>query len=232
MAEFMDHIVIWGIISFALYAGLGLYFCRVENFYCRELGISLPSRRDQLIGVVAGGVCFSIIVVLSRQRLVAACLPGFAVATASLTAVWRIDSICLIIPDRVQLAGLTAGGYFLLIQGYSEGGLRELFLKTAAGLLLVGLLWGLSSAYMRLRGSIGLGFGDIKLLAWLSLFVGPAVSDVIMISIGIGILQLVTKSLYKSIRAKQWTLPDSQQAFAFGPCIVLAAVIREIVSYA
>ena len=79
--------------------------------------------------------------------------------------------------------------------------------------------------YQKIRGRIGIGLGDIKLLAWLSLFAGTNIVDVITYSVAIGICFLLLKSTWSSIRARKLTLPVASQAFAFGPAIVAGFAI-------
>ena len=77
----------------------------------------------------------------------------------------------------------------------------------AAAALAVG--YGFELAWRRARGGAhGMGFGDIKLLAAVSLWLGPAILWVVFLSC---LLALAVE------------LPRGRRAFAFGPYIVAAS---------
>ncbi|MCX6124821.1 MAG: prepilin peptidase, partial [Proteobacteria bacterium] len=164
----------------------------------------------------------------SQSRLTALALPSIGLAGASLRGIWRIDRQCLLIPDRLQALGCAAGLYYFGAFIATGEPWRDQSLELAIAFALVGLMWALSASYLRVRGAVGFGFGDIKLLGWLAFFVGKRMIDLILYSIVIGLVYLLVSTAVKSIKAKRIMLPGSQDAFAFGPAIVLAVIAEAL----
>lgn len=227
-----DNIWLWSVTSLALYSLTSWYIRRIEFAYRTAFHAPLPPRSQEWLSFLTTLACVSGLAYLSRDRLVASALPSWALCAAALRGVWRIDRICLLIPDRLQILGVVSGFLFLMVQVLSGESLKELLLQLSFAWGVVLLLWLLSAAYFKLRGVVGIGMGDIKLLAWLSLLVQTRIVDVIFIAIIIGVSQLILTSIVKSFQKKSLTLPLGTQAFAFGPAIVLAVVLREWAHYA
>lgn len=227
-----DHFMLWFAVAQLLLIGLSLYVLRIENEYRDEFSLPLATVKSSLLSIVVACSTFSVLAVVSKSSLVALNLVSMAVAAAALRGVWRIDRICLLIPNRLQLMGTLAGLLFLVVQIISGEPGRDVLFEAFFGLMMVSFMWGLSYVYLRLRGSIGFGLGDTKLLAWLALFVGRRMSDVILTAIFLGLLWLLGLAVKKSIKEKRISFPASQEAFAFGPSIVWAAILVEIFHYA
>jgi leader peptidase (prepilin peptidase)/N-methyltransferase len=112
-----------------------------------------------------------------------------AMLTAALLVLVVTDWQERILPDRVTFPGMAAGVVFSLVVPVNDG--AGLFLTRLAGLgdtstrlaslldsllgalLGAGLLWGLGEVYFRLRGREGMGFGDVKMMAMVGVFLGP-----------------------------------------------------------
>ncbi len=95
------------------------------------------------------------------------------------------------------------------------------FAVAALGVLLGGgLSLAISVAYGALRGSVGLGMGDVKLLAVLGLFLGPYVLMTFMIGSMIGAVYGLTTSR----RAAE----GISRRIPFGPFLATAAVITAL----
>ena len=232
MINYIDNIYIWIPVALFVYIGFSIFSVKIENDY----QIKFEREKTTWKAAIPSIVCFLIALVTlfakAKNLQVAASYVPFAMAFAALRTVWVIDRMVLLIPDRAQVIGATAGMLYVGIQCLSGENKSELFLSLAAGLGMVFLLWLLSVIYFRMRGSIGFGFGDIKLLAWLSLFVGSRMSDLILISIGLGIVNIIISTVFKSVDDKKVKLPALQDSFAFGPSIVLGYLILEFIRYA
>jgi leader peptidase (prepilin peptidase) / N-methyltransferase len=100
----------------------------------------------------------------------------------TMTAIAAIDRRCLVIPDKLVLAGLTFG--FLNTAAADMAQLpAALFYSAMRGLLMASLFFALREAYGRLRGREGIGLGDVKLagvagvwLSWIGLSVAVDVA--------------------------------------------------------
>jgi leader peptidase (prepilin peptidase)/N-methyltransferase len=89
-----------------------------------------------------------------------------------------------LLPDELTLGG-TLAGLILAVFIRVPGQLSELFLQGSkimwqsllnagtGALLLAGPIWMLGLIYARVRGREGVGFGDVKLLVLLGIFLGP-----------------------------------------------------------
>lgn len=102
---------------------------------------------------------------------------------SALVAVTLIDADHRIIPNEITYPGIPLGlALAWLVPGPSP-------LDAFLGLLVAGgMLWALSAGYERLRGRIGLGMGDVKLVAMLGAFLGlqPAL-EIIMVGSLLGL---------------------------------------------
>lgn len=88
---------------------------------------------------------------------------------AALIAVIFIDIDHHIIPNSITLPGIALGLGLALFAPQGRVGFRDALL---GALVIGGLLWAVSAGYERLRGQIGLGMGDVKLMAMLGAFLG------------------------------------------------------------
>ncbi len=107
-------------------------------------------------------------------------LAGAILATAAviLTAT---DLEARVLPDEVTLGVLALG---LLVAAWRDlpavradglAGFAGHLLPAAAGAAFgAALVWGVGEAYRLVRGAEGMGFGDVKMIAMIGAFVGPA----------------------------------------------------------
>jgi leader peptidase (prepilin peptidase)/N-methyltransferase len=84
-----------------------------------------------------------------------------------------------ILPDEVTLGGTALGASLSLVEDLTRGGPFSLAGSRFVGSLLGaavggGLLLAVRAAYLRLRRVEGLGLGDVKMLAMIGAFTGPA----------------------------------------------------------
>lgn len=137
---------------------------------------------------------------------------------AMLVAITFIDLEHRIIPDELSLGGLVLG---LLTAYWVPGlGLLSSLLGAVVG---YGFFWLLSWGYFKAKGKMGLGGGDVKLLAMLGAFLGPsAVFHIILISSLLGsVIGISYAGILKS-RGQSDSLMGV--AIPFGPFLVLAAL--------
>ena len=137
---------------------------------------------------------------------------------AALVAITFIDLEHRIIPDELSLGGLVLG----LLTAYWVPGLGIYWsvLGAALGYASFGLLsWG----YLKAKGRMGLGGGDVKLLAMMGAFLGPmAVFHVILISSLLGSVVGLGYAAYLKTRGEADSLMGV--ALPFGPFMVVAAL--------
>ena len=127
-------------------------------------------------------------------------------------AITFIDLDHRIIPDRLSLSGI---GWGLL-----TAGLASMWTESVAGAVIgfVGF-YSLSWFFYRLTGRIGLGGGDVKLLAMIGAFLGPS-----------GVLTtVVVSSIAGSVIGISWGLLTRQErlmrvAIPYGPFLILGAL--------
>ena len=226
------NFALWLIAALVTAGAASIYTIRIENQYRQEFELEPVDLKASLPSLV---MMLGVIVMIaweSQSRLTAIALPAIGLAGASLRGIWRIDRQCLLIPDRLQALGCAAGLYYLGALIATGEPWRDQCLELGFAFALVALMWALSAVYLRMRGAVGFGFGDIKLLGWLSFFVGKRMIDLILYSIMIGLVYLLVSTAVKSIKAKKIMLPGSQDAFAFGPAIVLAVIAEALLHYA
>lgn len=94
-------------------------------------------------------------------------LPPFLVLTASLVAVSAIDLEHFLVPNRVLLATLAAGGPLLLLAAVAGDGVDDVGGMAAGAAVGFGLLLVINLVNPR-----GMGMGDVKLAGVLGLFLG------------------------------------------------------------
>jgi leader peptidase (prepilin peptidase)/N-methyltransferase len=131
---------------------------------CRACGTRI-SLRYPLIEALTGALFAALLVAHGPS---ARLLVEWALA-AALVAVIFIDIDHHIIPNSITLPGVALGLLLALFAPELGTSFRDALLGV---LVIGGALWALSAGYERLRGQIGLGMGDVKLMAMLGAFLG------------------------------------------------------------
>lgn len=133
-----------------------------------------------------------------------------------------IDIDYYIIPDVISLPGMILGFLFAVInQFYNifDYPMAKNILPSFFGLLAGGgFLFVVSELYFRLRKKVGLGFGDVKLMAMAGLFFGPliCIQAIFLGSVAgsvIGVLQIV------------FSKKDMQHPLPFGPYLAIGIIL-------
>ena len=131
---------------------------------CRTCGVHI-SVRYPLVEALTGAIFAALFWLHGPSTRL---LVEWALA-ATLVAVVFIDLDHHIIPNAITLPGLALGLAISLVAPQLGVGWRDALLGVAA---VAGPLWALSAGYEWLRGQIGLGMGDVKLVAMLASFLG------------------------------------------------------------
>lgn len=81
-----------------------------------------------------------------------------------------------LLPDPVTLGGFAAGMALAWWNPFLPGepGWGRLWSALSGAALGAGVLWGIGAAYSRLRGVEAMGMGDVKMMAMVGAFAGPA----------------------------------------------------------
>lgn len=215
------------LLSFALEPWL----IKVENTYRSDMDLPIITWRTRWPSLMTSSVMLILIGWLAKERLPEIALPTFGLVAASLRGVWRIDGATLLIPDRLHGLGSIAAILYVLALLVTGESWEALCFEIGFALSLVLLLWILSYLYFRIRGGVGFGFGDIKLLTWLSAFAGKRMPELIFIAIALGFVYLIYKTTKTSWSTRKLALPGAQEAFAFGPAIAIAVFIESFFHY-
>jgi prepilin signal peptidase PulO-like enzyme (type II secretory pathway) len=143
---------------------------------------------------------------------------GWSLVLVALWGVIRIDGKYQVIPDRLHMIG-ALGCCFIISQGTTP--YSQVLEKALFGILMIAGLWGFTKLYELIRKETALGFGDIKLFAWLAILVGTDIPFLVFVSLLVGCLGILPLMLFGR---KQWL-----DRFAFGPCIVIAFLFIEVI---
>jgi len=106
--------------------------------------------------------------------------PGWALAVAvpfalALIVLFFTDLDHHLLPDAVTLTGLGLGLALAWVNPFLSGvGWGRLWAAGAGAALGSGLLWAVGEVYRRLRGVEAMGLGDVKMMAMVGAFTGPA----------------------------------------------------------
>jgi leader peptidase (prepilin peptidase)/N-methyltransferase len=136
------------------------------------------------------------------------------ILAAALVAVTFIDLDHHIIPNEITLPGVALG----LAISFVAPGLGVPWQDALLGVgIVAGMLWLVSWAYERFAGRVGLGMGDVKLVAMLASFLGleAALGIVVLgslVGLAYGIAMIVSLGTGRATR------------IPFGPALALAGI--------
>lgn len=176
---------------------------------CRSCGARI-SARYPLVEALTGAL---FVALLWTDASLVRLLAHWGLA-AALVAVAFIDLDHHVIPNQITYPGMALGAALALLAPPPH------WLDAVAGFAVGGgLLWALAAGYQRLRGRIGLGFGDVKLVAMLGTFLGL---DATLGTLVLGsVIGLVYGAAQLAIRGGGRDTP-----IPFGPALALAGLVH------
>ena len=134
---------------------------------------------------------------------------------AALIAVAFIDIDHQIIPNAITLPGVAIGLLVSLVAPQLGVDWRDALLGVVC---IGGALWAISAGYEKASGKIGLGMGDVKLVAMLASFLGlEAALGVLILGSLVGIAYGVAILL--------WVRGGRNTRIPFGPALALAGLV-------
>jgi leader peptidase (prepilin peptidase)/N-methyltransferase len=140
---------------------------------------------------------------------------------AALIAVTFIDAEHQIIPNAITYPGIVLGLVLAWVAPpppYVPGALAGFVDALLALGIAGGAMWALSAGYERWRGHIGLGMGDVKLVAMLGTFLGlPNTLGILIVGSFLGLAYALSLMAFRGA-TRQTRIP-------FGPALALAGVI-------
>jgi leader peptidase (prepilin peptidase) / N-methyltransferase len=177
---------------------------------CRACGTRI-SPRYPLVEALTGAVFAALLWVHGPS---ARLLVDWALA-AVLIAVTLIDIDHQIIPNSITLPGVLLGLGLSLAAPQLSVGWRDALLGVVC---IGGALWGISAGYEKLSGKIGLGMGDVKLVAMLGSFLGlEGALGVLIVGSLVGIVYGVAMLV--------WVRGGRDTRIPFGPALALAGLL-------
>jgi leader peptidase (prepilin peptidase)/N-methyltransferase len=143
---------------------------------------------------------------------------GWALLCFLLLGLAVMDAETLLLPDAFTLPGLAAGVAIAAVRGGLRGaGLSLLAAAAAAATLLL-----IAGAYWLARRQMGMGLGDVKLLAMLAAWLGlQQTALVLFLSVIVGALYGLGTIM---IHRKRTTEPLGQMPIPFGTMLSLAGL--------
>jgi prepilin signal peptidase PulO-like enzyme (type II secretory pathway) len=152
-----------------------------------------------------------------------ACLPFAALMAVALNGVVQADARFHLIPDRFQIVGaLGAIGALIVLLTRPDAEPAQLLMRAGGGLLVAVGLYAMSWAFERWRQRPALGFGDVKLVAWLGLVMGTDVLLVLLVA-----MLAAQAVILPMVLLRRRTMTSG---FAFGPYLVLGVLAQVALS--
>jgi leader peptidase (prepilin peptidase)/N-methyltransferase len=134
---------------------------------------------------------------------------------AALVAVTFIDVDHQIIPNSITIPGLVIGLVLSLLAPQLAVDWRDALLGVV---LIGGGMWAISAVYERLTGKIGLGMGDVKLVAMLASFLG------LEGALGVLVVGCLVGIAYGGVMLA-WVKGGRNTRIPFGPALAAAGVV-------
>ena len=129
-----------------------------------------------------------------------------------------------LLPDAVTLSGFVLGVAAAWWNPFlGEPGWPRLVASVTGAALGAGILWSVGALYKRVRGVEGMGFGDVKLMAFVGAFTGPAgvaatlfFGSIVGAVIGLALIPLRGKSLKTELPFGCFLAPAALVALFWG----------------
>jgi leader peptidase (prepilin peptidase)/N-methyltransferase len=158
---------------------------------------------------------------------------AFAIAAAfslMLIVLFFTDFDHQLLPDLVTLPGFGLGlavAWFNPFLG--DPGWPRIVASMTGAALGSGILWGIGALYSRLRGVEAMGFGDVKMMALVGAFTGPAgvavtlfAASVVGAATGLALIPLKGKNLQNALPFGCFLAPAALVALLWGRAAVTA----------
>lgn len=158
---------------------------------------------------------------------------GWALLCFLLLGLAVMDADTLLLPDKFTLPGLAAGiGFAALRAGLRDGAWMPAFRAAEHSLLAAGVaaavLLLIAGAYWLARRRMGMGLGDVKLLAMLAAWLGlPQTALVLFLAVIVGALYGLAMILFRRRQDQvegEEQLPMAQMPVPFGTMLSLAGL--------
>jgi leader peptidase (prepilin peptidase)/N-methyltransferase len=135
-----------------------------------------------------------------------------------------------LLPDAVTLSGVVTGLAIAWCNPFLAGSSgHRVWLALSGAALGAGLLWGVGALYERLRGIEAMGLGDVKLMAMVGAFAGPAgaivtvfAASIVGAVVGLALIPLRGGSLRDALPFGCFLAPAALAALLWGPSLVRA----------
>ena len=178
---------------------------------CRYCGQKISSRY-MLIELLTG-VLFGAVYLRFGVSLEAAMYMAFSAVLVVLT---MIDLDHMLLPTRIILFGVGVGLFFRMLQAVIYKDMMFIGDSVLAALLGYGFCWGMFYGVKILFKREGLGFGDVRLMGMLGLYLSiPLVLFTIFVS-------SILASIYGIVLCYR---KKASEPFPFGPFLNMAAII-------
>ncbi len=206
-------------LVFGSVAAFGLY---TENVYRRHVEQDSIGWRPLLPSLLSTFFIWIAYTLRNWQSVPIEIWPVTAGVAALFCAIGRVDRLSHLILNRFQWLGWGLGACFFFLRA---GPWRLRFADLLLDWLCVWALWGLGLLYQKMRGRIGLGLGDIKLLLWLSLLTQGSIAKTLIGSLLLGGLWLCLNILHDRWKKGVWQMPRIDEGFAFAPMLLAATFL-------
>jgi leader peptidase (prepilin peptidase)/N-methyltransferase len=157
--------------------------------------------------------------------------PAFGLATLfgfAMIVLFFTDFDHQLLPDAVTLPGFVIGlaaAWFNPFLG--DPGWQRIVLSVAGAALGSGILWGIGALYTRIRGVEGMGFGDVKMMAMVGAFTGPAgvavtlfAASIVGAVVGLALIPLGNRDLKHALPFGCFLAPAAFAAMLWGPKLI------------
>jgi leader peptidase (prepilin peptidase)/N-methyltransferase len=186
------------------------------------------SPRYALIETMSGAVLLSLWLLYGPT-------PAFAVAAVfalAMVVLFFTDLDHQLLPDAITLTGVGVGLALAWVNPFLPGeGWARIWSALGGAALGSGMLWGIGELYSRLRGVEAMGMGDVKMMAMVGAFAGPAgvlftvfFGSLFGALIGVLLIPLRGRSLQDTLPFGCFLAPAAGAALLFGRDVVRAYV--------
>jgi leader peptidase (prepilin peptidase)/N-methyltransferase len=153
-----------------------------------------------------------------------------AVFTLMMIVLFFTDYDHQLLPDLVTLPGCALGLAAAWVNPFlGDAGWPRIVMAVVGAALGSGTLWGIGALYTRIRGVEAMGFGDVKMMALVGAFAGPAgvavtlfAASIVGAITGLALIPLKGKSLQNALPFGCFLAPAAVVALLWGRAAVAA----------